>query len=666
MDTKPAPRKKSNSNEELAVESIKTVSEPVAASPSEDNSSGDNAQSDNQDASSDKSAELFPSPSVTDTADESALGTSGQQSDTEPESLHSDSPDKSEEVFISEEQSISQSDTTSDTKDERKSANAEDLVGEIENLCEALKKALEDGQLRECISLYEKAQAKLKLLTNLQYDSKKLQKLNNRINSIYAQVRELKDWRHWGIQQSRLDLITKLEKLADYEGDPLHLNSQLKEIREIWNSWIQAGDFPNRAMREKYSNAYEEAFKPCKAFFKQQKKQRKANKKMRKKICRELEEFFESVDWSQPDWSAVTGTLRSARKQWKTAVPLNKKDWNTTNSKLDEVIGKFEPHLERERKRGVSFRLQLIEEAESLDSKPVKVATDKVKQLQQDWKTVNVRGKKNKEKELWDKFRIACDRQFQRRAEIRKSFEEKQRESTNTKKALLAEIRKINKLPIDQIKSNASEASTIQKKWTGASTSGRKSRSSLDNEFKREISKFRETIREVNKLEIEAVLSVLESKARLCDEIELHAVRGNNVPDIHQFHSRWDSIEDQCGEFEEAIQSRFESACAMFDASDAGSSNQWQQNLEAKQAICLKLEILSKIESPPEFARDRMQTNISRLKSAMVDQSTATDPETETQDLLVNYWLTGAVPEQAHETLKKRFNKIREELSKSS
>ena len=640
--------------EELAVESGTTVSELIAASSSEDDSAIDIAHSDDHDASLDITTENTSSSSVTDTAVDTASDASDKQTDAEPDSVQSDLPDKSEESSNAEEE------------DRRNTTNAENLVVQIEKLYEALKKALEDGQLRECISLNEKAQAKIKRLADLNYDFKKLNKINKRLNSIHAQVRELKDWRHWGIQQSRLDLITKLEKLADYEGNPLQLNSQLKELREIWNSWIKAGDFPTRVMRERFSNAYEEAFKPCKAYFKQQKKQRKANKKTRKQICRQLDEFFEETDWSQPDWSAVTATIRSARKQWKKAVPLNKKDWNSTNAKLDEIIGKFEPHLERERQRGVSFRLQLIEKAESLDSEPVKVATDKVKQLQQDWNTVNVRDKKNKEKELWDKFRIACDRQFQRRAEIRKSFEEKHREITKTKKALLGEIRRLNKLPIDQIKSNASELSTIQKKWAGASATGGKSRSSLDNEFKREVAKFRATMRKLNKIEFEAALSVLESKAKLCDEIELDAVRGINKADVHSYRSRWASIEDQCGEFEEAIRNRFESACAMFDDSDTSSSNQWQQNLQAKQDICLKLEILSKIDSPPEFAQDRMQTNIARLKSAMVDHSATADPEIETRNLLVNYWLTGAVPEQAHESLNKRFNRIRQELSKSS
>lgn len=663
MNTKSKTKNNPDLIEELAVESGSIVGEPISTLSTDDDSYSEKTAKKNH-GTSVKTIEDAPSSSVSESKADTASDSSDKQTDAESESVQSDLPDQSQEVPNTEQQSIVHSETN--VSNERETTDSENLVEQIEEHYEALKKALDDGQLRECISLYEKVQAKLKRLADLKYDSKKLKNINKRINSIYAQVRELKDWRHWGIQQSRLDLITKLEKLADFEGDPLHLNNELKELRKLWNNWIHAGDFPNRVMREKFSNAYENAFKPCKAYFKQQKTQRKDNKKMRKQICRQLEEFFELIDWNRPNWLEITGTIRSARKQWKKAVPLNKKDWNTTNAKLDVIIGKFETHLERERNRGVSFRLQLIEKAESLDSEPVKVATDKVKQLQKDWKTVKVRDKKKKEKELWDRFRTACDRQFQRRSEIRKSFEKKRQESTKTKKAILNEIQRINKLPIDQIKSNASEVSTIRKKWDGASATGAKSRTSLDNEFKREVSKFQEALREAKRLEVEALLSVLESKANLCDEIELDAVRGGNKPDLHSYRSRWDDIERQCGDFEEAIQSRFESACAMFDDKDSGSSIQWQQNLQAKQEICLKLEIISKIDSPPEFARERMQTNITRLKSAMVEHCAVADPEIETQDLLINYWLTGAVPEQAHESLNKRFNRILKELSKRS
>ena len=115
------------------------------------------------------------------------------------------------------------------------------------------------GQLKDCISLHEKIQAKLKRLADLDYDSKKLKKIRKRINSSYLKVRELKDWRHWGIEQSRLKLISNLEGLENFEGDPMHLHRELNDLRKTWNDWIHSGDFPNRVMRERYANAYEKA-----------------------------------------------------------------------------------------------------------------------------------------------------------------------------------------------------------------------------------------------------------------------------------------------------------------------------------------------------------------------------------------------------------------------
>ena len=105
----------------------------------------------------------------------------------------------------------------------------------------------------------------------------------------------------------------------------MELHSEIKKLKKLWDSWIRSGDFPNRVMRERYANAYQEAFKPCKAHFKMQKKQRKANKKSRNKICRKLEEFFELIDWDNPDWVTINQKIRKFRKSWTEAVPLNKK-----------------------------------------------------------------------------------------------------------------------------------------------------------------------------------------------------------------------------------------------------------------------------------------------------------------------------------------------------
>lgn len=562
-------------------------------------------------------------------------------------------------------QSVTQTETSLDDKAKQSIASKDEIIGQIEQLSETLNSALEEGQLKDCLSLHEKIQAKIKLLSEMDCDSKRLKKIKRRVTGSYQKVKELKEWRQWGIEQSRLELISKLDRLAENQGDPMQLHRELKDLRKMWEEWTKSGEFPNRATRERYTAAYEKAFRPCKVYFKQQKKQRKSNRKARKNICTSLEEFHESIDWQNPDWSAINEAIRAARNQWKKAVPLTKKDWSKTNDHFDRIIGQFEPHLDRERQRGLAFRQELIEIAESLDSEPVKVATEKVKQLQRDWKTVVIRGKKKQENTLWKKFHNACDRQFQRRGEILGAGRTKQRESTNTKKALLGEMQNLNGMPISQISESESKASEIQRQWKTTAKFRDKSADSLDRQFNDEVKKFREKIRQHKRLQFKATLSALETKATLCDEIELTAVKRECGSNTDSFQTKWDGIKDDCGEFEGAIRGRFESACCMLQGKNGNCSEMLEENLQTKQKICLELEVLAKIDSPPEFEKERMKFKLARLKTAMVDHNLVNDLETETNLLLANYWLTGAVPEHEHEPLSERFNRIRNELSKT-
>ena len=546
--------------------------------------------------------------------------------------------------------------------------NAKITLEEIEQLVVDLRQSLSDGQLKECISRYEKCQAKLRKLSEIGFKSKKLTNLQKTINGLYFGVRELKDWRHWGMDQARLDLIEKLKKLQNFQGDPRDLHVQIKEIRELWNSWNQTGDFPNRTLREKYTSAYEEAFKPCKNYFKEQKKQRKTNKNLRKEICVQLEENYEAIDWNRPNWASIGELIRNSRKQWVNAVPLNKKDWNSTNARFDEVMKNYAPHLERERNRGVRFRMDLIDKVNALENLPVKAATEKAKEYQQDWKTVVIRDKKKKENELWEQFRIACDKQFQRRNEFRKVANEKWQESEKVKKSLLGEIKKLNELPTDQVKGSASKATVIQRQWSTATQDNKRSKGALDTKFNHEISKFQNSVRKADKFIFEKRISVLESKAGICNELEMAIGKENCESTLTAYQKKWNSIEADCGEFEEAIQIRYATACEMLqNGSEVLDSNseKWAENLEMKQNICLRLEILSEIESPPEFARERMKQNVERLNAVMTKQVSVTNPEEEIRELMVSYWLAGAVPSEAHELLKQRFNRIQAELSKS-
>ncbi len=527
----------------------------------------------------------------------------------------------------------------------------EDLHAEIDDLIRQLNTQLAQGQLRKCISIYERCQSKIAVLD----DAKANLKILKDLKQIEKKIRELKQWRHWSTDNARNDLIEQLEKLKDFKGEPKSLADCLNAIRKQWDHWNKAGDFPNRSLRERFDSAYEIAYAPCKEHFKEQKKQRKRNKKTRKAICISLEELFQTIDWSHPDWPAITKAIREARKQWKLAVPLNKKDWKSTKTRFDTVLALYQPYISKERERGIEFRRQLIQQAIACEELPIKIATERVKKYQQEWNTVNVRAKKAQEKILWDEFKTACDRPFERRREQ----DAKRKESIEIKKQLLSELRSINALPIEKAKYSESRAVEVHQQYTRTRTPSSSVQRTVDNKFDEEFAKFRQRCRLVQNIDFKSTLSVLAKKAMLCDQIEAQA----RVPDaslkLEGLQKNWQAMSHDCGEFEAAMQLRFDAACQRYSNGPAPDECE-KKNLELKLNLCLELEALFELESPPEFAQARMQHKVDRLTASLSHRQKPgqAGEDARTRQSLANLCTIGPVPAEQCQALRRRFEAI--------
>ncbi len=539
--------------------------------------------------------------------------------------------------------------------------NASDFSKEIENLDELiseLKTAVNAGQLKQCISLYERCQAKINQLTDLGCPAKKISKTQRTLTNCYNDIRVLKDWRHWGTDLIRQDLINELVQLQDFKGEPKQLASELKQIRERWNSWNRTGDFPNKKLRNNFEQAYETAFDPCKRYFQEQKILRKTNKKIRKKICKELKTKYDEIDWSHAQWQEISVLIRDSRQRWKKAIPLNKKDWTSTNSRFDEVLSLYHPHLEKERQRGVQFRLELIEKVKQQDSQPVHVAIKNVKGYQKDWNKAIIRDKKSKEKQLWEQFKSACDKQFERR----KQENIKRQIPIDSKKKLLDEIKQLNDSSSDNFSNELTVRVTqITKSWKDLSSHRSRGHESLDKKFAGELAKFQRSRRNAEKIQFNSQLSVLISKAEICDQIHALAGSGEDTTELASFTDQWNSIGDNCGPFEADIQHRYEHACNAATVNNEPTDDresQYVENLNTRQRICLELEILFEIDSPPEFSQARLQRNVARLNESF-KRSNNSDTEKDIHDLFAKYCVTGPVPQAERTLLAERFEKIR-------
>jgi hypothetical protein len=84
------------------------------------------------------------------------------------------------------------------------------------------------------------------------------------------------------------------------------------------------------------------------------------------------------------------------------------------------------------------------------------------------------------------------------------------------------------------------------------------------------------------------------------------------------------------------------------------------ENIEKKKLLCLRMDILSGVKTPPEFAQTRMEYQISRLSESLTTRSPhspqAGAPE-EARQIVQDWYLHGALPTALTDALEEWFNR---------
>jgi hypothetical protein len=145
--------------------------------------------------------------------------------------------------------------------------------------------------------------------------------------------------------------------------------------------------------------------------------QRWANVGIQEQLCEQMEALREVEDPEQ-----VAQQVHELQQQWRQAadVPRPQREalWSRFKTAHDTAWARVEAHLAAQtqaREANLAKKIALCERAEALaDSTDWVRTADEVKRLQAEWKTIGpvMRGR---EKMIWERFRVACDRFFTRR-----------------------------------------------------------------------------------------------------------------------------------------------------------------------------------------------------------------------------------------------------------
>jgi hypothetical protein len=234
-------------------------------------------------------------------------------------------------------------------------------------------------------------------------------------------LREADDWRRFANATVQEELCARVEALLQKinTSEQPDLEGASKELREINIRWREVAEAPRaqaQALWHRYRRAFDQVRSRTQEFFTQQAAQRGENQQRKEALVRRAEELMDSTDWIR-----TADELRKLQAEWKSVGPVPRDQakilWDRFRTACDRFFTRKQQDL-NQRKEIWAANLQkkeaLVKRAEELaESTDWDPAASELRRLQTDWKAVGP-VRKNKGEALWNRFRGACDRFFER------------------------------------------------------------------------------------------------------------------------------------------------------------------------------------------------------------------------------------------------------------
>jgi Arc/MetJ-type ribon-helix-helix transcriptional regulator len=236
--------------------------------------------------------------------------------------------------------------------------------------------------------------------------------------AIGPRVQELRDadeWQRWANLQVQEELCRAMEALKAEEN----LEVAGRRMRELQGRWKQVALAPRaqgEAMWRRFKTAQDEVFNRTSAHFAAQNEERAANLARKQALCDSAAALADSIDWVK-----TATEIQKLQAEWKTIGVVTrgheKAVWERFRAACDRFFTRRQEDLKRRKEEwtaNLEKKEALCVQAEALaDSTEWDSAAAQVKRLQAEWKTVGP-VRKSKSEAIWQRFRAACDRFFDR------------------------------------------------------------------------------------------------------------------------------------------------------------------------------------------------------------------------------------------------------------
>jgi len=543
---------------------------------------------------------------------------------------------------------------------------------EADQIARAEKSAAEALALREIGALIGKAQAALReggtgrasglrraLEEKLASVPPLPPPLAHKLQKLDAALNELKAWKEHAAAPKRAALIADMQALVGAALGPQALADRIRALQDDWKTVSKGVVSDSDADWQRFHEAAQRAYEPCREYFEAQAKLRQANGEKRRAILERLRAFEAAHGADQADWGAVATVLREAPQEWRRHFPVERAQGRELQDEFDAALGRLQGRLAAWHARNAEEKQALIKRAaELLALEDGQATVEGIKRLQAQWKLVGP-ATRDQEQKLWETFRGHCDAVFQKRQQAQADHAASLQANRARAAALCEELERFAAQSGSALLAAAAKVAEWRSAFQSVGELPRGEERALKARFERAHDSVQATLaRERAREKAHCIADLLEAARR----IQAYAWAAAQAAPASELDALKQAAESFIAGVSRAPKGGAEALAAAWANAGAAACTNAAAEAEAAaretalRLLCIRAEILADRPTPPEDEALRREHQMRRLVERMGRRSEAGPDDFESLALA---WVRTASPgPTVYESLLERFRRL--------
>ena len=483
-------------------------------------------------------------------------------------------PEKVQEIISDVEETVT--DTVEDLSDKTLS-ELSDIFVSIRNGADSMMRSKEAEAVKSAF---------YKLLSKIKSENGEENPLNNPFEAVeqnfkamYADYKkERADFNRRQEEEREANLVKKqaiideLKSLVEGQED---VSAQFPAFRELQNRWREAGPVPVKSFRDindTYQYYVEKFYDMVKINRDLRDLDFRKNLEAKEALCEAAEKLAENENVVN-----AFHELQKLHEQWKEFGPVAKEKrediWNRFKAATAVINNRYQAHFEglkEQQEENLAKKKVLCEKLEEIAGREIANASEwttlskEIEALQAEWRTIGFATKKENQK-IYDRFRAACDKFFERKRDYYTSIKDNMNENLEKKQAIIEQAEALKSST--EWKKATDQFISLQKQWKEIGAVPRKKSEQLWKRFRAACDEFFAN-RDANAKPENDYYGNLKAKKRLIEEVRAYELSQDetvNAEQMRSFNERWQAIghvpfkekDTVIAEFKEAMQEKF-------------------------------------------------------------------------------------------------------------